>query len=286
MAVSASVAIDPSPDNRAPSLTRWRPSRLRAFVLHLIASCVVVGAFLALIAFAWFPGELFVLDGGWQVFRIVLPVDLVLGPLLTLALYRPDKPNVLMDMSLIVLIQVLALGYGIFTTYQLRTVAVVYSDGMLRTVSAEDYAIATARLAALEQTPVSIDDIDSSTAPFLVTPDPEPGMMTTRLQEALNGYPPPYLRIDLFARAVDSRSSLENGASNLNDLDDPTRTAVETVLDNRSLAPDTVQLHRFEARYATGIVIVDPVSARVLDYVPVTTNAPTMAAAHSADDKN
>ena len=107
----------------------WRDlSKRSAFLIHLALSLLVFLSLVAVMATLWFPGELFFFDGGWQGLKLVALVDIVLGPALTFLLWRPRKSDLSMDMSLVALIQVAALGYGFSTTYQQRTVAVVFAE--------------------------------------------------------------------------------------------------------------------------------------------------------------
>ena len=72
-------------------------SRIKAFLIHLGISAVIFFILLYLIIFHWYPGFLFTADGGWQGVRIIAAVDLVLGPLLTLVVYKAGKPSLKME---------------------------------------------------------------------------------------------------------------------------------------------------------------------------------------------
>jgi len=89
--------------------------------------------------FSWFPGNLFFMEGGWEGLKIIAPIDLVLGPALTLIFYRPWKKNVKFDMSVIVLLQVVALGYGVFTAHGQRTAVIAFADNRFETVSFNEF---------------------------------------------------------------------------------------------------------------------------------------------------
>ena len=61
-------------------------SRFSAFSIHFGISLLIFAALSAVILLVWYPGYFFELDGGWEGLRIIIGVDLVLGPLLTLTL--------------------------------------------------------------------------------------------------------------------------------------------------------------------------------------------------------
>lgn len=113
-------------------------TKLRAFAIHLIASAIVVLAFLCVMLFVWYPTPYFETDGGWTVLRILAGVDVVLGPLLTLIVFKPGKPSLKFDMSCIVLAQLGALIYGGTIIYQQRPAFVVFGVDRFTSVSASE----------------------------------------------------------------------------------------------------------------------------------------------------
>lgn len=99
-----------------------------AFLIHLGLSACVVGLVAALMLLVWYPQPWFVHDGGWTVFRLILAVDVVLGPLLTLIIYRRGKAGLRRDLTIIAAIQLGALAFGVTTMLQHRPVYVVYAE--------------------------------------------------------------------------------------------------------------------------------------------------------------
>ncbi len=116
-------------------------SKKRAFLLHLSISATIVGIVLALIFFLWYPAPYFKVGGASDVVKILVGVDLVLGPLLTLLLYRPNKPKLLLDMCLIAAIQLSALVYGVTTIYQERPYYVVFAIDRFEVLARKDVSI-------------------------------------------------------------------------------------------------------------------------------------------------
>ena len=100
--------------------------KLRAFGVHLGISAAVVGAAILVIFVFWYPPPYFQIIGTWIVLRVLVGVDLVLGPLLTLIVFRRGKPRLLLDMGVIVVIQLTALIYGLTVIYQERPFAAVF----------------------------------------------------------------------------------------------------------------------------------------------------------------
>ncbi len=103
-------------------VTRWQ-----AFLIHLGISLIIFLILAWIIVRIWYPFPYFSYDGGWQGIRIVAGVDLVLGPLLTLIVYKPGKKGLKWDMSIIAGIQAAALAWGVWITWYERPVATVYT---------------------------------------------------------------------------------------------------------------------------------------------------------------
>lgn len=108
--------------------TGWRSvSTRRAFLTHLALSGAVVGIVCAAIFLFWYPGPYFAVKGTWNPLRVLVGVDLILGPLLTLILFRPGKKGLALDMAMIALIQISALLYGTSVIYTERPYFTVFA---------------------------------------------------------------------------------------------------------------------------------------------------------------
>jgi len=147
------------------------PTVTQAFLTHFAISMLVFCAIAALMVFYWFPGELFFMEGGWDGLKIIAPIDLVLGPALTLIFYRPWKKNVRFDMSVIVLLQVVALGYGVHAAYGQRTAAIVFAQDRFETVSYNEFKTAQQISREKGRHPKSLDELGGK-MPVLVYAEP------------------------------------------------------------------------------------------------------------------
>ena len=92
-------------------------TRLSAFATHLGISFIIFLALAYLVVFHWYPGILFDADGGWRGMQIIFAVDLVLGPMLTLAVFKPGKPGLKTDMTFIGLLQTVCLIAGTYVVW-------------------------------------------------------------------------------------------------------------------------------------------------------------------------
>ena len=67
--------------------------RLQAFGIHFLLS-LLVAALAALLVFGlWFPYPYREISGGRELFLLIVGVDIVIGPLITLAIFNRSKPG-------------------------------------------------------------------------------------------------------------------------------------------------------------------------------------------------
>lgn len=116
--------------------------RLKASGLHLLISMVVVAGTALLIFAVWYPGPFRDLAGGSKLFWLIVGVDLVLGPLLTLAVFdrRKSTRELSLDLGLVGAIQLGALAYGIFIMAAARPVVMAFEVDLFRLVAANEVA--------------------------------------------------------------------------------------------------------------------------------------------------
>lgn len=101
--------------------------RLRAFAWHLAISAVLAGLSLLLVFLVWYPAPLQKAIGVTEIFLLVLGVDVTIGPLLTLLVYRKGKPSLRFDLATIAFLQGAALSYGLWTVAAGRPVWLAFS---------------------------------------------------------------------------------------------------------------------------------------------------------------
>lgn len=107
---------------------------------HIFISLIVAIFVAFLVIGTWFPAPFLKMSGGLKLFLTVILVDVICGPLLTLLLIHSGKsPKArLIDISLITVIQISALIYGIHTFSQGRPVAVVFEVDRFHVISFAD----------------------------------------------------------------------------------------------------------------------------------------------------
>ncbi|MEO7887095.1 MAG: TfpX/TfpZ family type IV pilin accessory protein [Polaromonas sp.] len=115
-------------------------SRVLAAAIHLGASLVVALLAAALVFEVWYPYPYREISGGRELFLLLVAVDVVMGPLLTLAVFDRRKSGKVLrrDLTVIGLLQMAALAYGLWTMMLARPVHLVFELDRFRVVHAVD----------------------------------------------------------------------------------------------------------------------------------------------------
>lgn len=118
---------------------RLRPA-LFATLKHLMFSMLVASLAALLVFGLWYPAPYHVLAGGLALFGILVAVDVVSGPLLTLVVFdrKKSRPVLVRDIAIIVLLQLTGLAYGLYSVAQARPLFLAYEGNRFRLVSMAD----------------------------------------------------------------------------------------------------------------------------------------------------
>jgi len=115
-------------------------NRWQAFGIHLLISLAIFVVLAATIYFFWYPGFLFRYDGGLQGMKLIAGVDVFMGPVLTLCVYKLGKISLRFDLTCITLLQIACLTGGMWAVWHTRPIAVVYAAGEFYTTSQLGYS--------------------------------------------------------------------------------------------------------------------------------------------------
>jgi hypothetical protein len=144
---------------------------VKAMSWHFAGSLFVALLVGVLVFGVWFPHPFRQMAGGTELFFLIMSVDLVCGPLLTLVLFNPTKPRreLMMDLSLVVTLQLAALAYGVWTVHHARPLYVVHELDRFKVIALPD-----------------IDVQELTKLPKSLQPQLFKGPQTTGLKEASN----------------------------------------------------------------------------------------------------
>jgi hypothetical protein len=116
----------------------WR-DKLLAFGIHFIVTALLAAAAAALIFLVWFPAPFGAMVGGAKLFLLVVGCDLALGPLMSLVIYNRAKSRreLVTDYTIVGLVQLAALSYGVWVMAASRPVYVAFSKDRYEVVMAQ-----------------------------------------------------------------------------------------------------------------------------------------------------
>jgi hypothetical protein len=133
-------------------------NRFFAAGVHLSISLVTAALAWALVSKVWYPYPFIEISGGGHLFLLLVAVDIVLGSVLTFAVFSSGKlRRVLMrDLMVIGLLQLTALTYGLRTVYIARPIYIVYEVDRFKVVTAADVDVGDLRntLPQFQHTPI------------------------------------------------------------------------------------------------------------------------------------
>ncbi len=242
-------------------------SRSQAFVLNLVISLLILLVILYLSWNRWYTPALFMADGGWQGFRLVAVIFLLVGPGLTLLLFKPGKRGLWYDMVIVILLQIGVLVWGSWTLYRERPVALVYSEGYFIPVTGyqlKDAGLTAEKLESLDRARPALIYLD--------LPEDEETMQQYRLRVMATGVPL-YLLLELY-RPFDT-SALEKVRRQ--DLDMEKRYAgkpaqyriYQRFLQEHEQGTDALIYVPLHARYIRQILALDASTGKVISSLQI-----------------
>ncbi len=122
-------------------------SRFVAFLLHISLSIIVAFIAILVVFYIWYPSPLHHAFSVLDILFLLLAVDVTIGPALTFIVYNPQKKSLTFDLSIIVVLQVIALGYGLQTIYQGRPAYIVFSQDRFEAVRTLDINVESKKTA-------------------------------------------------------------------------------------------------------------------------------------------
>lgn len=113
-------------------------TKFKASALHLLLSVVVVSLIMLNIIYFWFPLAFLELTDFKSIATLIIAVDLVLGPVLTFVAFNPNKKSLKLDLSIIAVIQISALTYGLNALYQVHPLYITFAQNGFTLIRAQD----------------------------------------------------------------------------------------------------------------------------------------------------
>lgn len=111
--------------------------KLKASLIHLVLSAIIISALVSLVIIFWFPSPFLGVTDFKDIALILIIIDLVLGPLLTFVVFNPNKKSLKLDLSVIASIQIMALSYGLYMLYLTHPVYITYYENSFNMITAK-----------------------------------------------------------------------------------------------------------------------------------------------------
>lgn len=204
---------------------------LRLSFSHFVISLLVGGLTAVLVFLLWYPSPFRGILGVGEIYFIILIVDVVCGPLLTFVLSDPGKSRkeLLLDLSLVALIQLAALIYGLYSVGLGRPVAVMMEKDRFVIVTAADVSGIH-----LQKAKPPFNEVPLFSILYAGTREPtgsEEFMQSLEL--SMQGVSPS-MRADWWISYEDSKDAIKKRAKKLkplyNELDEPEQTALDSAV--------------------------------------------------------
>lgn len=158
-------------------------NRYQAFAVHFAISFVIFLMLLVMVFNTWYPGIFFESEQGWKAILLIIGVDLVLGPLLTLIIFNPAKKSLKFDLAVIAILQISALFAGSYVINERRPVAFISFDlhNGFMTLYASNFTAETLAYMAHQPQPLFIYRPDTDRGPDLSQPISAPEIKPNNL---------------------------------------------------------------------------------------------------------
>ena len=112
--------------------------KIKYFLSHLIVSLLIACCCLILVFYVWHPVPLAKAIGVTHIFLMMLTIDVVLGPLLTLIIAKEGKKSLKFDLIVICLLQISALIYGMYNITVSRPIWITFDTMRFELVQANN----------------------------------------------------------------------------------------------------------------------------------------------------
>ena len=259
--MNTSTTVDMRVDASPVAMTRWK-----AAGIHLLLSTAIAGSVVALMLLVWYPWPLFEVAGGSGLIMILVAVDVVLGPLITLVIFKPGKKGLKFDLAVIAILQLAALAYGMHAVYVVRPVYMVYNVDRFSLVAAID--LDPADIAAAKREEFRRLPVDGPRYIAAIQPE-DPAERQKMLDSALAGkdiqlFPQQYVPYEQEARAALGRAR-EVGVLIQRDGGG----TVGKYLESTGRSKDSVKFVPLRARTSDAAVLLDATSGNPLKIVMV-----------------
>lgn len=241
-------------------------NRFQAAGLHFTICLALAAGVVTLMLALWYPGPLFEAAGGLGLLYLIVGVDVVLGPLLTLVVFKAGKRGMAFDLAVIATLQVAALAYGLYVVSLARPAYVVFIKDRFDLATAVDLspeALAQARDPRFRRLPWTGPEFVAADMP---TDPRERNEIVAAAMAGMDLHQFPKTWVPYDARRKEVLAAAMTMAR-LRETEPESAPAADAWLRKEGRAEDSVRALLLRTRFAWIVVLVDPVSAEPVKLV-------------------
>jgi hypothetical protein len=237
-------------------------SRFKAAAIHFGVSAAAVTVLVLLLLFVWYP-ELVSAIGADEILLMVAAVDVCLGPLLTLIVFKAGKKSLKFDLAVIALLQVAAFAYGAYSLFIGRPVYIAALGQRFDVISASDV-----EQSALDEAKTSLPLWGPKWVGTRRADEPKERdkMMMSGLMGIDYGHYPKY-HVDLVGMLPTLEAAMQPIAE-LKKLNKDKQLQIDAWLKARGVIESDVRFLGLKARRKDSAVIIDIRARRVIGIAP------------------
>ncbi|WP_137749330.1 TfpX/TfpZ family type IV pilin accessory protein [Acidovorax sp. NB1] len=243
---------------------------LRAFFFHVAISSLVASVAAIIVFLIWYPQPYLDMLGGSGLFLLIVGVDVACGPLLTLVIFSPKKSRreLMLDFSLVAILQIVALAYGIYTMALARPVYLAYELDRFRVISFADL-----ENNSISQKPSSISN-PSWTGPAAIAirvAQPDDPDYLDQVSLSISGLEPVF-RPDRWESYENQRDLILKKSHTIDALIKKypeSKESIELILKNIDATKEEINWLPMQSRKSTSwVVLVSKKNAAILGFLP------------------
>ena len=240
-------------------------TRSSAALVHLILSALIGSALFAMVWFVWYPAPMLVVIGGHKIFLLLIAIDVVLGPLLTLIVFKTGKRSLKFDLAVIAALQLAAMIYGLNSLLEARPVFIAALGDKFQVIQAPEIADLNVKKAGKSRLPSFGPDLVGTAPPTDKLAAAEVADVTKMAGGGLGHFPQfhvPYstMRDTILANA--------KPISDLRKLNPEKVGEINQWLANRRLAESRVKYQPIQISITDFAVILDATTAEIVGIAP------------------
>jgi len=243
--------------------------RVRLFVSHLLISALVIGTCVGFVGLLWYRPPLAQIEGIFAILFVMACVDVGAGPLCTLVAASPKKTRneLTRDLAIIGGVQLLALGYAMYTTCIARPAFIVYGEGRFVITHAND--LRAEELAKAANAEYSKPPLLGPKYVALKFPE-DPGEVNKILQATLSGGPAIKEMPRFYQPWPQGAADIREKAKSLASLpaQSPLREAAMKILDANGASAGDALVAPISGKVAQGTVLVRNSDLSILGIIP------------------